>query len=70
MKVIVKTGAGFEFSYNKILFITYASPKHIELVKSGHVEFYSHIRIWADNVSGLFKEIIMEDEENDSKEDK
>lgn len=66
MKVIIKTSGGFELTYKKILHLAYASPRHIDLVKKD----FNHIRIWSDNVTGLYKEIIMEDEENDSKEDK
>ena len=65
MKVIIKTSGGFEFTYKKILHLVYASPKHIDLVKGDPEEFLNHIRIWSDNVTGLYKEIIMEEEDND-----
>lgn len=69
MKVTVKTVGGFDLVYKNVLHIEYASPKYVDMTKdlSHH---YNHIRVWSDNVLGLFKEIIMEDEDNDSKEDK
>ena len=65
MKVTIKTSRGFEYTYKKILYFAYAGPRHIDLVKSD----MNNIRIWPDKVTGLFKEIIMEEDENDNQKD-
>ena len=68
-KVTVKTTSGHEFTYKNIQYIAFASPIHIDLVCNTELHF-RNFRIWSDNVTGLFTEIIMEEEDNDSKENK
>ena len=69
MKVTVKTVSGFDLGYKNILHIEYASPRYIDMT-TDQAHHFNHIRVWSDNVLGLFTEIIMEEDENDSKEDK
>ena len=66
-KVTVKTTSGLEFTFKNILLIEFASPRYVDLVCNTERHFKHH-RIWSDNVAGLFTEIIMEEDENDNKE--
>ena len=69
MKVTVKTVGGFDLVYNNILHIEYASPRYIDMTKDLE-HHYNHVRVWSDDATGLYKEIIMEKEDNYSKKDK
>lgn len=63
-RMTIKTSAGFEFMFINVSCILYASPRCIEFGK-----YHSRARqcLEADKMTGLFTEIIMEEEDNDDK---
>lgn len=67
MIMTVKTIGKDIIVVKNVLCIVYASPRLIQY-EAIHMACIGNL--CAEGVKGLFKEIIMEDEENDSKEDK
>ncbi len=63
-KMKIRTASGFVYTYEHVASIRYASPRHIDFVSFDMI----HTRIWSDNMSSLFFEITMEEEENDQAE--
>ena len=63
-KLKIRTASGLEYTYQHVACIRYASPRHIDFVSFDMI----HTRIWSDNVSSLFYDITMEEEENDQTE--
>ena len=60
-KLTIRTASGFEYTYQHVASIRYASPRHIDFVSFDMI----HTRIWSDDVTSLFYDITMEVEEND-----
>ena len=64
-RMTIKTSAGFEFMFINVRCILYATPKYIRFAKYCTNRWQS---VEADKMTGLFSEIIMEEDENDNKE--
>lgn len=66
-KMTIRSASGLEFTYNHVARISYASPRHIDFVSVDDI----HTRVWSDNLTSLFYEIAMEEEDqvDESEED-